>query len=604
MGLNIEKINNQFSKLGEKIIKFRWLNIFLFILILVISFIGIQKIETDTSNDNWFLDNDATKIAKDRFEEIFGNSDFAAVLIEVDDIFTQDNLQAIREMSNELEKFVPLADDILSITDFEFSIGSEYGLEIIDLIPDEIPTNKDSLNSIKQLALSKKSMIGKLYNQNCTESWVLIRFKEFPKDWKTDNDYIAFFTRTVEEFPKFFKNLNKDKPQSPEVLIGYVIEQITTQEKYQILNPKTTGMPIINFEKRRFFGQEAMRLSLLAILLSALVLALTLKSFRGIIFPILTSVTSMIIVFGIQGFLGIKIDPSMITLPMFLGFAVSVGYSVHIFTFYQLSLRQKKSCKESTVYAIKESGWPILFTALTTIGALMSFMFIHVKTLRWIGLTSACLVTVVYLTTIFLLPSLISFGKVKQKKHNQKIKSNTKLELFMGNLSDCIVRNPIKIVVLFIVFTVICIVGITQIEVSFDIEKSMGNKVDYAKRLLYVGASELGSLYSYEIGFEFPNPGDAKKPENLRKLEILENEILTFELTKKTSSILDIIKDIYQTLNENKSEYYKIPEISDISHYSNNISNPSEIEQQIIAQTMLLYENAGGAEAERWIDYE
>ena len=42
-----------------------------------------------------------------------------------------------------------------------------------------------------------------------------------------------------------------------------------------------------------------------------------------------------------------------------------------------------------------------------------------------------------------------------------------------------------------------------------------------------------------------------------------------------------------RTLNENKQEYYKIPETS-----------------EMIAQLLLLYENAGGSETNYWIDYD
>lgn len=60
-----------------------------------------------------------------------------------------------------------------------------------------------------------------------------------------------------------------------------------------------------------------------------------------------------------------------------------------------------------------------------------------------------------------------------------------------------------------------------------------------------------------------------------------------YPLTKRSTSILNILKDLNQTLHEGDPTYYAIPE------------NPEEIAQQL-----LLYENAGGSEAEYWIDYD
>ena len=607
MGLDLHKINQRFAKIGERIVKMRWLNIALFLLVMVVCFAGLKKIKTDTSNDSWFLENDPALIAQEEFEDIFGNTDYAAVLVETDDIFQPEILSKIRELSNEMEHYIPLADEVLSLTHFEFSLGTEYGMEIIDLIPDEIPTDKAELEKLRQLALSKQNLVGKLISKECDQTWIMLRLKAFPENWETDKEYLQFIQRTAEEFPQFFEGFDTSKAQSPEIIIGHVFKQITDQEKYRILNPKTAGMPVVNYEKRIWFGKETPRLMGLALLLAVMVLTIFLRSLRGVIFPIISAISSMIIIFGIQGYMGIKMDPSMISLPMFLGFAVSVGYAIHVFTFYKRAIRVGKNPKQAAVFSIEETGWPLLFTALTTIVALMSFLFVAVKSLRWIGLTSASLVLITYFLTLILLPSLLSFGKKKKTAKFTEKKKSPLLERSMGKLNDWIVMRPIPILIIFGIIIIVCIWGLTKVEVSFDIKRSMGDKIPYVKRLLYIGDSKLGSLYSYDLGIEFPNPGDAKIPENLRKFEILENEVKALKLTKKTSSLLDIVKDINQVLNEGNPEFYKIPSIDDIAEYREmdiSQTEKNEIEKQIIAQIMLLYENAGGSEAERWMDYD
>ncbi|MBO7352325.1 MAG: MMPL family transporter, partial [Candidatus Methanomethylophilaceae archaeon] len=51
--------------------------------------------------------------------------------------------------------------------------------------------------------------------------------------------------------------------------------------------------------------------------------------------------------------------------------------------------------------------------------------------------------------------------------------------------------------------------------------------------------------------------------------------------------VLDIIRDLNRTLNGNDQDYYRIPD-----------------SEEEIAQMLLLYENAGGSEAEYWVDYD
>ncbi len=42
----------------------------------------------------------------------------------------------------------------------------------------------------------------------------------------------------------------------------------------------------------------------------------------------------------------------------------------------------------AVLHAVEETGWPILFTAITTIVALVSFYFVPISTIRWMELSS------------------------------------------------------------------------------------------------------------------------------------------------------------------------------------------------------------------------
>ena len=148
--------------------------------------------------------------------------------------------------------------------------------------------------------------------------------------------------------------------------------------------------------------------------MTVIVLGFSLRSATGVVFPLLTAVSSMVIVFGIQGYMKLGIDTAMIFMPVFLGLAIAIGYSIHVFNYFKRGFYRTGDRHSSIVHAVEETGWPLLFSALTTIAALLSFMFIPLRPIRWVGLTAAGLVAVTYLLIIVLLPVLLSFGK-KQK---------------------------------------------------------------------------------------------------------------------------------------------------------------------------------------------
>jgi len=607
MGINIGAINDRFGRIGKTIVKLRWLNLVLFIALLIVSANGLSSLKQDTSDDNWFLENSEMNQISDTFEDIFGNTDYAAVLVEVDDVFRPEVLRSIRELSNEIELYTPLADEVLSLTHLEFSKGVPEGIEISDLVPDPIPEDTESIEIIRQMALARPSIAGKLVTHDCEHTWIILRLNPFPDDWGNDPEYFAYMQSVVEEYPDFFEGMDTSKPQSPEMLIGCIFNQIVGQDKYAHLNPSTSGMPTIDFEKREWFSTEMPRIMLLALLFSIIILAFSLRSVRGVIFPVICGISAMVVVFGIQGYMGVKIDPSILLMPMLLGFAVAVGYAVHIVTFYSNGLRKGYTPKEASIFAVKESGWPILFTALTTVGALMSFLFIEVKLLRWIGFTSASLVGIIFLFTVVILPSLLSFGKVKNRKSIPSKKKDSAMARRLVILGNFVMARPISFLVGVGLFMVLCIWGLTMVNVSFDVRRSMGEGVPYVAKLLHITESEIGSLYSYEVGIKFPEEFDARDPVNLRNFEIFEREVENFALTKRVFSILDILRELNQVINDGNPDCYGIPSIDNVPAWSDFDGSPEEritIEQQMIAQTMLLYENAGGTEAEKWIDYE
>jgi predicted RND superfamily exporter protein len=97
----------------------------------------------------------------------------------------------------------------------------------------------------------------------------------------------------------------------------------------------------------------------------------------------------------------------------------------------------------------------------------------------------------------------------------------------------------------------------------------------------------VGSLYSYGLALEFSGPDQAKDPANLKNLRLLAGEIGNFPLTKRVTSLADILEDLNQVLHDGNPAWHRLPD-----------------SREEVAQLLLLYEHAGGAEAEKWVDYD
>lgn len=563
MIINIEKINAGFEKLAVHLIRFRWLYLICFILCLIASLYGVKLVQIDTSNENSFLESDSINIQTDLFKEIFGNDQYVVVLLENEDLFSYESLSIIRKLHEELEDSVAFVERVTSINDIEFTIGTEYGMTIEQIVPAIIPRSDTALKHIKEKAFSKENFRKRLISSDGKQTMVSVKFMPFPEEWQ--DKYEA----------------------SPEELSGKSILNIISKEEYQSLNPRAVGMPVINYEKRNYFEAESRRNMLLAVSLAIIILVIALRSVRGVLIPVITAVSSIIMMYGIVGFMGTEVDNMVLSIPFLIGFAVSIAYSIHLFSFFKRHFKLHGNRREAIIYSFGEVGWAVLFTALTTVTALLSALFIPVKTVRFMGFSTAGTVAITFFVVMILTPVFLSFGKNKKQHPAYLKKHNSKIEKFLFGLGKWILANPRKIIFSYLILMAVLIWGTTKVVVDTNPKKSIGTKVPYVKNLFEVAQTELGTLYSYDIMIELPEAGMAKDPDVLRKLEKLETKALESNLTKRSNSILDVIKDMNQVMHEDDPAYYRIPE-------SRNLA----------AQLLLLYENAGGTESEYWVDYD
>ena len=113
------------------------------------------------------------------------------------------------------------AEKITSLTDIEFMVGSEDGLTIEQIVPDEIPTSQSALDSVRMRAYSKPNVARKLVSADGKLSWILVKLRTFPEDsvWKQTSNI------------------------APDMITGAETHRIITKPEYASLHPLATGMP-------------------------------------------------------------------------------------------------------------------------------------------------------------------------------------------------------------------------------------------------------------------------------------------------------------------------------------------------------------------------
>jgi len=452
--MKVSKINAFFRKVGEAQIKHRKLCLFVLLAWTIICLSGMRNFRSESTNNDWIVNGSEIQKNSDHFKDIFGNDQYVLVLVQADDVFSYEVLDMIDKLGDRLESQVPFAEKVTSLTTISIPTGVEGGLEIKSPYEDGIPKDPEELKQKKNFILSRESIVNNLVSDDSKETWITLKLRPF------------------------------DNESEDVLVVGHEAEKIIMSDEFK--SDSWTLMPIgsayTTAEKTDTISKDFSMRIMLGFLTMLICLIIFVRSFSGVIIPFLATMCGIGTVLGFTGLLNIPADSDLMSLPLLLGMALSIGYALHYINAFKMHFRQTGKRRDSVIKAVEESGWPILFTVITTAVSLLSFMFANIRPMLWLGAVASSVVVMVYLYVVILIPIFLSFGKDKNPVI-QQTKGATKADLIFEKIGTKIVKRSKIVSMISFVIILICIPGLFKMEVNMDYLKFMGNKVPFIQRI-------------------------------------------------------------------------------------------------------------------------
>jgi predicted RND superfamily exporter protein len=157
---------------------------------------------------------------------------------------------------------------------------------------------------------------------------------------------------------------------------------------------------------------------------------------------------------------------------------------------------------------------------------------------------------------------------------------------FLSWIHRTVVSRPRTIIVVFSVLTGLALIGAAQVEVQSNSVKMFRKRVPLRQDYEYVD-EKMGGSMSVEIMLDTGESSGVTDPDFLARMDKLERFVKAHPLTTTTTSILDILRQTRRAFNENRPEYYSIPE-----------------SREEASQYLLIYEMSGGANKEKYVTYD
>ena len=551
--MQVNRINQFFGKIGRAQIRFRWPILGILFLITVLCCSGLPNFSVSLGDEGWFGNSDQISVNKKKYEEIFGNLNGLGVLVVKQgegDVFSEDMLKVIDRIGNRMRDEIPFANRLTSIIESNIPVGTADGFEVVKPYQNGIPTSKEELDKKKALVMrgteKTNALINSLVSDDGRETWIFLSL----------NPYEG------EELKKF----DGDKDEAA-LAIGYKLVEIVESPEFQSDKYKIygSGIPLEDADEDRYDFPEYILRVTCGVGVMLLFLALFLRNIFGVIVPAIATISAIASVFGGMAHFGVKADSTLVTIPIILGMALAVGYSVHYINMFKMHFRRTGKRKESVINCIEDCGWSVFFTVLTTMISFVSFLFVDMQPLEWLGKNAALVVLAVYIYVATLIPILLSFGKDSVPDTSTQ-NGATKLDMNFSKWSDFLHAKKWSFFILSALIIAVFIPGIFKITTRIDMASISGDKMPYIQKMRKITAAKLGNQYSYSVMISFEDEGAFKDPKNMKAIEDLETYIGTLSLTKwsggkpRVSSITNILKEMNSALNEGQESYYTVPE--------------------------------------------
>ncbi len=602
----IGTLNRAFGLIAGACFTFRWAVLAASLLLAGLSFQVASQIEGDASYEHYFHPGDTTYQAYETYREDFGSDEVSYVGYEVKGLehgpWNVEAMAALVSLTEAIEDEVPFIYEVTSLANAELTVGTEDGIEISKIV-DDWPLSQAELLERREAYLRKPMLVGGIINEEADFGALILEMDRS----STDPPEEILAPPEQRPFPEEPTNVENLYPQVTDAKIA----EILARPEYAAYEFYHSGDVPINAYYNRILFVEPFVLLGVAILIIAVILAVTFRSVIAVLAPIAVIVLSLLATVAIMAALGFKIGMGFGSTPTLLT-AIGVAHSVHILSEFRSRFSLGRDRRRALVETMTLVGVPCLLTSVTTAVGFASMSFGPIRTLAEGGVINSIGVLMAYVFSMTLLMSLLSIDwlwawrKLRGIESEVSAGSSAPSSSSSSSFSAGVVDSRAKggdwmrsaldritqinidhrgtLLTIFSVFLVVFGIGATRVEVDSNYLKDFWKSSWIYKTTVKVD-SEMGGTTNVVYLFDAGEDDGIKNPEVLREIDRIQ-QLANAEdwLVTKTYSIVDIVKDLNQSFHGDDPAYYAIPET-----------------REAVAQYLLLYESSGGEEAEEYV---
>jgi len=531
--------------LAKIVSKFAYINLIIILIITVLLGYFMKDIKVQAELESGLPDNLPEVVAQNKVKELFPSQDVIFIVVKSDSIFSLPYLKKIYELTDSI-LFLNGVEDIFSLATASKIKGEEKGISIIPLM-ENIPETEEDMKRIKEMVLGDEIFEGMLLGKDKKSTAILALLEK----GLSEEEKIGIYEKILKITKKF---------ENPEEI--YV-----------------SGKPVIEALIAERVQGDIRRLFPLSILVSMILLFLFFGSLRGTFLPVLTVFISTIWMMGIQGLLGIPIGMETSLLPMLL-VAIGTAYGIHLIHQFTEEIEKEEDREKAVYNLILKRGNAVLIAGLTTVAGFFSLVSQDIKTIKTFGIVNGFGILVTLFLSIFLIPSFLRILK-KPKKATREIKP---LDKFLSLSGDSVVKKYPVFLITGLLIIIFGTLGIPKIKSESNEIENFSKKSNIRISYEYINKNYAGTT-PLTLLFETEKEDGFKNPELLKIVDKIVEYSENLPYAGKARSITGLLKRLYKSFENDKEEFYRIPDkkelVSQLIFLFEMSSNPEELARMV-----------------------
>lgn len=488
---------------------------------------GLTKLGFLSGTKVWFQKDDPVLLEQQEFTKTFGSDDSIIVAIKNPaGVLNKETIELVQRISEELW----LVKDVIrveSLTSYVWTEGLEDDIISRPLFPEEEELTDSFLLQRKNIISSRPGIKGRMIS----------------KDFDTALVY-GFLKPSFGGEPPFFEiyedlNLKLEKINIPSTITIY-----------------KTGTVVMAAEARELSFNDLGKLGPMLLIFIVYLLWHFFRNYVAVLVPLCVIFFTLIISYGIMGYLGFKFTMLTFITPITL-VAICIADSIHFQAIFFQNIESGIEKEESLKKSLDKNFFPTFITSVTTAIGFLSLTTAELMPIADLGIISGSGALIAWVVSVLCVLPLLKILPTYKKNPN-RFRIKTGLEGWgTERVVDLIDKKKNHIILTFVLIAISSLFYASQNEVNFNFFKNIGQDVQISQANNFL-LKEIGGVGGPEIVLDSGIVDGIKEPSFLKKVDLFDSWLRENERVNNTASILPVLKQMNKTLNAGKEEFYKI----------------------------------------------